>query len=552
MKYKILNENYQFSLIERLLQNRGITHPDSFFHPSFAQLWNDPFLLNDMEKATHRIIQWIKKNERIFVFWDYDVDGITASFCLFKFMTKFLNYQNISILYPDRCKDGYGMKNHHLDLMKEKWATLIITVDNGITSVEEAEYAKQLGLELIITDHHQILDKIPQAYAVVNQNCSKDYPFKDLAWVWIAFKLICAMLQKSTFSTEKKNQIFNYFLPLVTIGSIADVVPLLDENRLLVKKGLELINKWDIPNFLQGFLDYLQLKWSINSTKIAFNLAPRINAWGRIASPYDSLALFLHEWNEQIPYLDHLEKINTQRKKIQDEWINFAEETLDFSKKILIVAKEDFHEGVIGIIAGKLTEKYNKPSIVFKIDRERNLATASLRWPDYFSIIDMLSAHQTLLERCWWHKWAWWLTVSLDHFDELCEKLEQYCNEYINDEDLEKEILIDTKIQASDWNAENLDFLSHFEPFGEWNSEPTFLFENIEVNHVETFGKSWAGNLKIFWTWEWHVLQFIFRWKGNQTDLIPNTLSLIGKIENDTFNGWYLVIWEEIIENSSL
>ena len=291
--------------------------------------------------------------------------------------------------------------------MKSEGVQLIITVDNGITSIEEARYAKELGMEMIITDHHQILEQIPEAYAVINPNCSKQYPFKSLAGVGVAFKVISAMLMKSNFSKEEKNQILQYFLPVVTIGTIADVVPLLEENRIIVKKGLELINKRRLPlKSLSGFISFLNFKKDLTSTDVAFTIAPRINAGGRMETPYDSLNVFTHEGAEQLPFLEKLEKLNNERRKIQEDGVKYAEETLNFDKKILIVASENFHEGVIGIIAGKLTEKYNKPSVIFRKDPEQGIATASLRGPDYFSVIDMLSAHKELLERCGGHKGA--------------------------------------------------------------------------------------------------------------------------------------------------
>lgn len=263
MRYQLLNQDADLSLIQRLLKVRNISdNPFDFLNPSIAHYRLDPFLLNDMGKGVQRIIQAMKNKEKIMIFGDYDVDGITSSFSLYKFFTQFLNYQQVSIMYPDRLKDGYGLKNKHLDEIKAKGVKLVITVDNGITSVQEAKYAKILGLDLIITDHHHALDTLPDAYALINPQVSPNYPFKGLAGVGVAFKLITALLSKTQFSKEKKNQIFNYFLPIVTIGTVADVVPLVHENRVIVKKGLELINHHpdQLPKSLQGFLNFLNLK----------------------------------------------------------------------------------------------------------------------------------------------------------------------------------------------------------------------------------------------------------------------------------------------------
>lgn len=189
-----------------------------------------------MEKAVERIIEAVKNKEKIMIFGDYDVDGITSSYILYEFITKFLNYKNVSIQYPDRIKEGYGIKKEHIDDIKKKNVDLIITVDNGIASLQEAIYAKEQGIDLIITDHHQDLEAIPEAVAVVNPQISPNYPFKGLAGVGVSFKLICAMLTKSTFNAKQRNEIFNYFLPVVAIGTVADVVPLIGENRVIVKK----------------------------------------------------------------------------------------------------------------------------------------------------------------------------------------------------------------------------------------------------------------------------------------------------------------------------
>lgn len=234
-------------------------------------------------------------------------------------------------MYPDRLQDGYGLKNKHLDAIKSKGVSLIITVDNGITSVQEAEYAKKLGIDLIITDHHHALETIPDAYAVINPQVSPAYPFKGVAGVGVAFKFINAMLEKSTFPAEKKRKIFNYFLPIVAIGTVADVVPLVHENRVMVKRGLELINHFSeqIPQSLQGFLAYLNLKGNVDTFHIGFVIGPRINAGGRIESPYDSLKILLYEGEEQLRYLDKIETINTERRKMQDQAFRLAEKKVN-------------------------------------------------------------------------------------------------------------------------------------------------------------------------------------------------------------------------------
>lgn len=376
MNFKLIYDNPNEDLLTRLFKVRGIDeHIDTFLDPKFADYRINPYLLNDMGKAVERIISAVKNKEKIMIFGDYDVDGVTSSFCLYRFFVKFLNYKNVSIMYPNRIKEGYGLKNLHIDDMKKKGIQLIITVDNGITSVNEAKYAKEQKIDLIITDHHKNLEEIPPALAVINPMVSPDYPFKGLAGVGVAFKLICAIVEKSTFIQEKKNHVFNYFLPVVAIGTVADVVPLVHENRVIVKRGLELINKGHkhLPSSLKGFLSYLNLKDNVDTFHIGFIIGPRINAGGRIESPYDSLRTLLHSGEKQLQYLDRIEEINTERKKMQDESFKKAETLINLDEKILIVQDESFHEGIVGIVAGRLTEKYTKPSMVIKLDPEKDI-----------------------------------------------------------------------------------------------------------------------------------------------------------------------------------
>lgn len=552
MKYKLLNESYDKTLIERLLEIRNIASwYEAFFEPTFNHTWINPFKIDWMDKAVKHIMNAMKKNEKIMIFWDYDVDWVTASYCLYKFFRYFLKYTNVSIMYPDRQKDGYWLRNYHLDEMKSKWVQLVITVDNWITSIEEAKYAKEIGIDLLITDHHQPLNEIPDAVAVLNQNCSPDYEFKWLAWVWVAFKLIVAMLSKCNLTSERKNQIFNFFLPIVAIWTVADVVPLLWENRYIVKKWLELMNRHpdNLPKCLQWFLSYLNIKSPIDTYHIWFVIGPRINAWWRIQSPYDSLNVFLHEWEEQIQFLDKMDAINQERKRIQDEWFKIAEKLVDVDAPILIAESPDFHEWVIWIIAWRLTEKYNKPSIVFKSDEEKWVASASLRGPDYFSVIDMLKDNSDILERFWWHKWAWWLTVKLKDLDKLNKKLTSYCKKKIKETDLEKVLFVDTKIDPQEWTVWNFAFLEKFEPFWECNEEPLFLFENLQIQKVEKVWKNGSAHMKLYaHRWD-KLLHCLFWWKGSQSDLISSEISIIWKIKRDTFNGWYFVDWSAVIED---
>ncbi len=548
MNFKLIYDNPKEDLLTRLFKVRQIDdHIDSFLDPKLADYWWDPFLLNDMEKAVNRIIQAMKNKEKIMIFWDYDVDGITSSYILYKFFVKFLKYDNISIQYPDRLLDGYGMKKKHIDDIKAKNCTLIITVDNGISAVEEAKYAKEQKIDMIITDHHQHGETIPDAFAVITPLISPDYIFKWLAGVGVAFKLILALTEKSNLTKEQKNRIFNYFLPVVAIGTVADVVPLLHENRVIVKRWLELINKSEqhLPTSLRGFLNYLNLKDNVDTFHIGFVIWPRINAWWRIESPYDSLKALLYSGEKQIEHLDKIEVINTERKRMQDEAIKRAETLIKLDEKILIATHEDFHEWIVWIVAGRLTEKYTKPCMILKIDKKKKVGVASLRGPEYFNVIEMISSASELLERFGWHRGAGWLTVKLEHLEELIIKFQCHCNDCISENDLIKTVKVDTKIYHHERDNETLAKIQKLAPFGEGNPEPIFLLENVQIQKVEKVGNKTKTHLKLHTLFGEQKLTAMFRGKGDDVDATmirgKKPVSIVGKIRKDTYNGGYFI-----------
>lgn len=546
MKYKINYTNPDENLITRLLKQRKIDdNPDLFLDPKLADYWLDPFLLNDMWKAVDRIMLAIEKKEKIMIFGDYDVDGITSSYLLYHFFKDMLGHQFVDIQFPDRKKDGYGLKSYHVDGMKEKWIDLIITVDNGITSIEEAKHAKKIGIDLIITDHHHALGEIPDALAVVNPQVSEKYEFKGLAWVGVAFKVVNAMLSKLDYEKSKKNNIFQYFLPLVAIWTVADVVPLVHENRVIVKKGLDIMNNRPdlMPKSLQWFLNFLKIKGRVESYHIGFVIGPRINAAGRIKSPYDSLDTLLYSGEKQLEYLRNIEELNTERRKLQEEAINDAKKSVDPEQNIVIAHSEDYHAGIIWIVAWRLTEQNHKPSMVMSINKDDGVAVASLRGPDYFDVIEMLKSADVLLERFGWHKNAWWLTVKLDKLDALIQHFQDYCKGNISDENLIKIIWADTQLYENEWNFDILEQIDCLAPFGQANPEPVFLFKNFEVKSATKIGKSGDGHIKLQGIFAGNRISVLFWGKWAELEEYKSlwNIELIGKVKRDTFNGGFLV-----------
>lgn len=552
--YKILYENPNEDIFTRLLNIRKIDdNIDDFLNPTFVKYRQDPFLLEWMDSATKRVISAIENKEKIMIFGDYDADWISSSFVIYKFFTKFLNYKKISIRLPNRIKDGYWIKNHHIDEIKDLWVTLIITVDNWITAVNEVLYAKKLGIDMIITDHHKALEKLPDALSIINPQISNTFTSKELAWVWVAFKFISALSSKLINNIETKQKILNYFLPIVAIWTVWDCVPLINENRLLVKKWLELLTSKDwIPTSVKNLLKFLNINKEVSTFHIGFMIAPRLNAWWRIVDPIESLKCLLNSDEQtQFPMLESLELLNTQRKKTEDIMLKLANEQVDSNKKIIIVASEEFHEWIVWLIAWRLWEKHYKPTIVLTIKKDEWIAVWSLRWPDYFDIVNMLKVADWYLERYWWHKQAWWLTVKLENLDTVFKIFEDYANNNIPD-NIQRIIEVDTKIYDNEINTNSLEKIHLLAPFGEWNQEPLFLIDNVNIGSVEKVWKNWNWHMKMHWSKNWQKFQIMLRWKWSEINWIDKNISkkIIWKVKKDDFNWGFFIDWNNIIDEN--
>lgn len=548
MDYKVLYESDWEELIHRLLNARWIKDtPEDFLNPTFSRYRQSPWLLKDIEKALDRIELAIKNNEKIMVFGDYDVDWVSASYIVYTFFKKFLWYNNISIRLPHRLHDGYWIKKYHLDEIKEAGVSLVITVDNGITAIAEATYAKEIWVDLLITDHHRQLDVIPDGFAVVNPHISPNMRFHEMCWATVAFKVMRWLGERIIADRTIKQQIFEFFLPIVAIASVADCMPLVDENRLLVKTWLDYVNTWKgIPLSLKNFIEYLNIQWPLDTYHIWFLLAPRINAWWRVMTPYDSLYTLLHTWEKQLEYLQKLDDLNTKRKKMQDEMMKIAEWLIDLDAPAIIVWSPDFHEWVIWIVAWKLCEKYHKPTIVYGINEEEGIAVASCRWPDYASIIDMLYAQSSILERFWWHKQAWWLTITLDNIPLLQKGIYAFASQY-GVQEKKKILSVDTVLYPHEYVSQSLWVVEQLAPFGEANREPLFLIPWAIVVSVEKVWKNWNGHLKLkmkyvdkqitcmFW-WSWNELPHVKLWQER---------TVAGKLKKDDFNWWVYIVGED-------
>jgi len=552
MSYTVLYENPEETIFERLMKIRNISDShEEFLNPSYKTYRQDPIQLNDIDKAIERVKTAIDAQEKIMIFWDYDVDGIMSSYIMYTFFRKYLWYHNISIRLPHRTKDGYGIKKHHIDQIKADWCSLIITVDNWITSVAESIHATEIGLDMIITDHHQALETLPTCCALINPQVSPEMRFKDICWATVALKVCCAFADALWIDQTTKRTLLEEFLPFASMATIADCMPLVDENRLIVKKGLETMNtkRESLSIGLRTMLDHLKIK-KVDTFHIWFQIGPRLNATWRVWDAIDGLKTFLFSDKEKIiKQCEYMESLNVERKKIQDTMTKRAKELIDPEQMLLFAADEIFHEWIVWIVAGRVAEKHYKPAIIMRIDEEKWLATGSLRWPDYFNIIEMLNHAEHLLERYGGHEQAWWATVKLENLQEFQQSITEYCNEVIAEQSMEKTFTVDTKIYASDFQTIEPNHLAQLWPYGIWNPEPMFAAENILIEKISTMWKSEKTHLKLQGQLDWQAVTIIQRWKWELSVDFETwqSITVIGKIKPDTFNGGFFIDTKKIL-----
>ena len=441
-KVELLKEKFNLSnLVAKILSNRNILGREmqeddikKFLSPTRDDFY-DPFLLPDMEQAVDRIEQAINNNEKILIYGDYDADGITSTTILIKFF-KELGIE-VDKYIPNRLKEGYGINNKALEEIKNRGIDLIITVDTGITANDQIKYANELGLDVIITDHHEPSDEIPKAVAVIDaKRKNNQYPFNQLAGCGIAFKLTQAISIKRKLDPSKylKN------LDIVSIGTISDLVPLVDENRVIVKLGLMLVKQTKNIG-LRKLLLKSQLK-EVDSTSISFGITPRINAAGRLGNQYDALNLFITEDVKEAERLSEvLNSYNIERQKIGNKIYEEAISQLkDEEKNCIILGKEDWHHGVIGIVSSKITEKFNKPSILLCF--EDNIAKGSGRSVPGFDLYKAISSTKEYLLGFGGHTMACGLSLAVENFEKFKKEITKYIDENLDISKLEKEIYI--------------------------------------------------------------------------------------------------------------
>ena len=534
-KIKEISQKFNISeLLATVLVNRNIKTDEEiklFLNPTRND-FHDPYLMPDMKIAVDRIIKAIDEKEKTMIYGDYDVDGITSITVL----SKFLNQCGLNVGYyiPNRLNEGYGLNKKAIKTIADEGYKLIITVDCGISSTEEIDYAYSLGMEVIITDHHEPLDILPNALAIIDcKRKDNKYPFNSLAGVGVSFKLIQAIGQRLNLPEKE----YLKYLDIVCIGTISDIVPLVDENRVIAKLGLMLIKQTKTPG-VKALLKATSYK-EVNSTTVSFGIAPRINACGRMGHEKDALELFLTEnivEAEQIT--EKLNEYNKQRqnieKRIFEEAIAKIEKNEENKKNMIILGSENWHHGVIGIVSSKITELYYKPSILICFENDNGKGSG--RSIPGFDLHEALCLASDYLEKYGGHEMAVGLSLKKKDFKAFKEKLESIA-ENLHTDELTPIIKIDKEITLNDIKIENVKELNLLEPFGESNKTPIVIYRNLKINSIRALSE--GKHLKLTLKDENKIINAIGFNMGKYSEeyLIGDKIDVIGVLEINTFNG---------------
>lgn len=466
-------------MLAKLILAREIEDVDMFLNGTLEDL-NDPYKMKDMEKFVERINKAKENNEKICIYGDYDVDGITSITVMYKFLKKL----GLDVIYylPDRLMEGYGVNTGALDKIKNEGVKLVITVDCGITAVKEVNYAKSIGLDMCITDHHECADKLPEAICIVNPKQKDDETFSMLAGVGVAFKCITALAQKYNMSKDS----YLKYLDIVAVGTISDIVPLVDENRIISKYGLEMMK--ETKNLgLKSLLNIINFK-NIDSTMVSFGMAPRINACGRMGNAGVAVELLLEKDKSVADSLaTKLNNQNTKRQQVEKKIFDAAEKMIQKNhldlKNSIVLYNENWHNGVIGIVASRLVSIYYKPVIL--LTKENGVVRGSGRCPTGFSLYDTLTKCKESLIQFGGHELAAGLSIEEDKIKEFTDVFEKVVTDGIVGE-VKQIISVDERINYRDLNVNLLKDISTLKPYGQANREPLFLYKGLKVQSIRT------------------------------------------------------------------
>ncbi|HBO84009.1 MAG: single-stranded-DNA-specific exonuclease RecJ [Deltaproteobacteria bacterium GWC2_42_11] len=484
-----------YPLTAQLLINRGISDIESafcFLSPELKNLHN-PFLMKDMDKAVVRIIEALQKNENIVIYGDYDVDGTTATSILYLFLKEI--GANVSYYIPERLKEGYGLNKPALEGLYKNGAKIIITTDCGISNYDEVLFANSLGWDVIITDHHEVPSRVPPAFAVLNPKQSDcNFPFKELAGVGVAFNLIMALrsrLRGNGYFANGEPNLKNY-LDLVALGTIADMVPLVDENRIFARSGLELLSSAARPG-IKALKDVSRVSnGSTTSGHVSFQLAPRINAAGRLEKADTSVKLMTADNpDEALRLARELDRENSARQNIESEILNEAVGIIeDYLKRnnldnAIVLASEKWHQGVIGVVASRLVDMYYRPTILISISGE--IGKGSGRGIRGFHILEGLQACSQYLEKFGGHKAAAGLNINKGNVLAFRDAFLKFASK-LKEDDLIPRLSIDAPVHLDELNENVVREIDSLAPFGLGNTEPILCAKDVQIIQSQVVG----------------------------------------------------------------
>ena len=487
-----------YPIISQILANREILDMEGarrYLYPSLNDL-HSPLLMKDMQKGVSRLLKAIYEHEKIVIYGDYDADGITSVVILFKFIRQIT--PDVSYYIPDRVQEGYGLKIPVIDKFKSNNVNLIITVDCGISDAEQIAYAQSIGIDTIVLDHHEISGALPPAVASINPNREDClFPFKDLAGVGIAYNFLIALrgsLRKEGFWKNEDYPNLKDYLDIVALGTIGDIAPLVDENRIFAKIGLELITEGKRPG-IKALKEVSGVDGqTIDSFKASFCLIPRINAAGRIASPLDAVELLLSENIDEARLLaEKLDSHNRRRqsieKKILSEILEKIGNIQDMEKmNSLVFASDKWHPGVVGIVASRLVDLFSRPTFVISLNK--GVGKGSGRSISDFNIYKAIQQCASLLLSYGGHSHAAGISIREDDIDEFASLLDEIIHDSVQSPELISQTFIDSECQLSDINLNLIGQMDMLAPFGSKNPEPVFCVRNIKVSSPAIVGNN--------------------------------------------------------------
>ena len=534
-KVNEIQEKYNINkLLAIILANREIEDIKTYLEPTRHDFHN-PYEMPDMEKAVERILKAIDNKEKIIIFGDYDVDGIT-SITVLKSFFKDLGIE-VGEYIPNRLNEGYGLNKDAIKKIADEEYNLMITVDCGITGIDEVEYAKELGIETIVTDHHEPGESLPNAIAVVDcKRKDNTYPFRELAGVGVAFKLCQAISQKLNLDEKQ----YLKYLDIVALGTISDIVPLKDENRVITKLGLMLLKQ--TKNC--GLVSLLNIAGyrKIDSTAISFGVAPRINACGRMGCANEALELLLSSnMRDASEKARNIAKYNNDRqnyeKIIYDEAIKQIEKENIENLNSIVLWGDNWHHGVVGIVASKITDLYYKPCLLVCFENGEDIGRGSGRSIPGFDLHEALTECKDILDGFGGHSMAVGLSIKKDNMPLLKERFEEISKK-ANIEEMIPSLKIDSAINIDNVNKEMVESLELLEPIGEGNKMPIFAFKNLKIDSIRALseGKHLKLTLKSNNNTYINAIGFNLGYLVNEF-IIGDKIDLAGNIEINSFNG---------------